>query len=108
MSTEWERLLPMTRQELCGRRMVFAEYSAGWAEQRTLVLVVNENKLPSVQVQIALLTDYGSYLGAVDSRRSGAHRHDDGKVCFDLRVQWLPRGGEPASEEQWVGEVALR
>ncbi len=100
-----DRFEPLTRLERCGGNVLFAQFSASWAEDRTLFLVVNPNQ--SVQAQVALLTDAGSRLGAVSAGDSWAHMHAD-KLCFGLAVEWLSRSPDPGPAEYWEGELQLR
>lgn len=102
-----DRLDPLTLREPCGGQVVYAEFSASWAEQRTLVLVLNAAEHPTAQAQVALLTDCGSHLGAVRSDESWVHQHAD-KLCFGLSVEWLSRSPELGPMEYWEGDLPLR
>lgn len=84
-----------------GKQTLFAEFSGSWAERRSVFLVIRPKGL--VLVQVAFSTDYGNYLGEIDSSNSSVHRHDE-TICIDLRVERLD-GRETI--ERWIARIAL-
>jgi hypothetical protein len=75
----------------------------GWAERRCLTLVLDE-KGASARASVEYDTDYGLFIGHLDSERSSLHSHGD-VLCFELAVERLDGSG---FHERWRGELPLR
>ena len=83
---------------------VCVEYSSDseFSGNKTLMMIL-DSPSRAVRVLVAQDTDYGYYVGSVDSARSTVHMHADG-LCFDLTVVLQDGSG---TEERWRGAVSL-
>ncbi len=95
---EWVGTLAREDQGIQSRT-TFAEFSFGWAERRSLWIVLGEAG-PEL-AQALFDTDYGTYAGVVLGDQSSTHAHED-VLCFDLAVERRDGSGRT---ERWLGRV---
>lgn len=93
---------PLVSKDIGSKRMTaFAQYSGGWAEQRSLFFFINDQGL--IRVDVRYDTDCGSFVGEVNEGLSNARLLED-ELWFDLTVTMLD-GFEHV--ERWQGKLSL-